>query len=1039
VSKSYAILCFILGIFASAISFAPSAAAADVTLTYNSNVTQHQIGVVSSGAVPSPAVYAQNATVTVSENSGRLSRQGFTFGGWNTATDGSGTNYTAGSGTFTITANTNLYAKWIIPSSARLIGSTGLIKTLNNNNNQPNYTGICNSGIYGITSDGTYIYFRTSSNYAYICKIQLDGTFVSSHLVANISPAPALSTIEVSNRDLTFSSGCIWLRATGEIADSDLYCISVSDWTMRKVATPSGKGLLVGSFWLYGNLIDFPDGRIGAVSAGSATLGATSTDFGGTSGTTPIACPSNMYCKILRLYKPTGTGAAVSLSFSEDIVLADNTKETTGALTGWPNDDHGIATDGTYLYQIKYNSGYKVWALASGSASYLVFNGSGTGTCGAGTGVSGTLCRINNPLVNATGTLGNATFFGHNHITNQYIMSDIGTSKFYISASDTPPAGPGSATGLSSLTISAGTLSPSFNSALAIYSDTLTASTSSLTVTPTALDVVNATIKVKVNSGTYATVTSGSASGALSLNVGMNTVYIQVTGADLTSVVTAISVFRPENPTITLTPSYSNTTKTYLDTLTVSISTSVYSPTGTFLFTENGTAISGCSAVSISTGIARCNWTPSTTGSKSVGATYSGDANVVLRSDTQTVTVNDVVSLTSNAAAISQKYGSSRTTKAVTYTGGSDTRTVSATFTSLASGKITFDTTTALFTIDTRTAVGTYYDTITVTDVRGSTASYMQTITITVADTLTVTSDTLTVTYGGGTESINPAMSAVSGLISGDVVSGATYNYTNIGGTTYGPVTVKPTNAGTYTITPSDLTFSSGAASNYAAITYRTSTLTINKAAQAALSVVSLYQPFYSNPTSTTLLATGGSDNGAVSYTYVPSLSTAGGCALSGANNSIITVTSEGTCRIVATKAETDNYLAAVSDTGTVTFHFYISNFGTPRAQEYPSEIVLVGGTDVVYQAETPPVISSASETTQAEGGLITLTGSGFTGTTSVKIKGLIANFVVNSDTSLTLTVPTGLAGRGGRIVVENAKGISISETLFTFTAPASI
>jgi hypothetical protein len=187
------------------------------------------------------------------------------------------------------------------------------------------------------------------------------------------------------------------------------------------------------------------------------------------------------------------------------------------------------------------------------------------------------------------------------------------------------------------------------------------------------------------------------------------------------------------------------------------------------------------------------------------------------------------------------------------------------------------------------------------------------------------------------------------------------------------------------------------------------------------------------------LLTTGGSDTGTVTYAYVSLLSTAGGCALSGADSSTVTVTSAGTCRIVATKAATNNYLVAVSDTGTVTFHFYISNFGTPRAQEYPSEIVLVGGTDVVYQAETPPVISSASETTQAEGGLITLTGSGFTGTTSVKIKGLIANFVVNSDTSLTLTVPTGLAGRGGRIVVENAKGISISETLFTFTAPASI
>ena len=778
-SKAFVIISIVFTTFVTSISFAPSAMAANVTLTYDSNISQHQTGVISAGSLPSSAVYAQNTSVTVSANSGNLSRQGFTFGGWNTLATGLGTNYTAGSGSFTITTNTTLYANWLIPPAARLIGSTGSISVLKNNTyNRPNYTGICDSGLSGITSDGTFIYFRSGISTSTICKVDLDGTFVSSQTVSSAGGAPAMSTIDVNNRDLTYSSGCIWLRATGASADSALYCISVSDWTMRPVATPTGKGLYAGTYWLYGNLIDFPDGRMGAVSTASSSLGQTGTSFGGANGTTTINCPANMYCKVLRLYKPSGTGASVSLAFSEDIVLADSQ-------TGWPNDDHGIATDGTYLYQINYASGYKVWALARGAPSYLVFNGAGSGACGAGTassatGVSNTLCPINTPLVGSTGAMGNSTFFGHNHVTNQYFMGDYQSNQFYISAGITPPAGPGSATGLSNLTISAGTLTPTFNSSIATYADTITASTSSITVTPTALDVGNATIMVKANSGTYASVTTGTASATLTMNTGMNTVLIQVTGSDGSAAVTTINVFRPENPTVTLTPSFLSTTKNYLDTLTVSIATSVYGPTGTFLFTENGTAISGCSTVSITTGTARCNWTPTTTGSKVIVATYSGDNNIGLKSDTQTVTVNDVVALTSSTSAITQKYGATRTTRTVTYSGGSDTRTVSATSLSLASGRITFDTVTALFTIDTRTAVGTYYDTITVTDIRGSSASYMQTITITVADTLTVTSDTATVTYTGSIANVNPAISAVSGLVTGDVISGATFNYTAI-------------------------------------------------------------------------------------------------------------------------------------------------------------------------------------------------------------------------------------------------------------------
>jgi uncharacterized repeat protein (TIGR02543 family) len=67
----------------------------------------------SSGTIPAdPNNYAKGATVTVLGNSGTLARDGFTFVGWNTQADGSGTAYASGV-TFTIgSANLVLYAQW---------------------------------------------------------------------------------------------------------------------------------------------------------------------------------------------------------------------------------------------------------------------------------------------------------------------------------------------------------------------------------------------------------------------------------------------------------------------------------------------------------------------------------------------------------------------------------------------------------------------------------------------------------------------------------------------------------------------------------------------------------------------------------------------------------------------------------------------------------------------------------------------------------------------------------------------------------------
>lgn len=66
-----------------------------------------------SGTAPDSAFYLTSTTVTVASNTGSLAKTGYTFGGWNTRADGNGTNYTAGSGTFSITGDITLYAKWV--------------------------------------------------------------------------------------------------------------------------------------------------------------------------------------------------------------------------------------------------------------------------------------------------------------------------------------------------------------------------------------------------------------------------------------------------------------------------------------------------------------------------------------------------------------------------------------------------------------------------------------------------------------------------------------------------------------------------------------------------------------------------------------------------------------------------------------------------------------------------------------------------------------------------------------------------------------
>ncbi len=120
---------------------------------------------------------------------------------------------------------------------------------------------------------------------------------------------------------------------------------------------------------------------------------------------------------------------------------------------------------------------------------------------------------------------------------------------------------PSSDASLASLTLSHGALSPAFDPDMTSgYAAAVSFPTAGITVTPTASDA-HAGIKLRINGGSYTAADSGTPSVALPLNVGDNTVDVQVTAEDGTTVKTytvvvtraAITVADNKKPVVKIT------------------------------------------------------------------------------------------------------------------------------------------------------------------------------------------------------------------------------------------------------------------------------------------------------------------------------------------------------------------------------------------------------------------------------------------------------------------------------------------------------
>jgi hypothetical protein len=282
-----------------------------------------------------------------------------------------------------------------VPLAARLLSepyaSTGTRVQITNFNS-----------MRGLANDGTNVYVINSSGNVYTIpfssitisaggSVSVPGT---SHTVGWGSGG-APSVPDLSATSLAYSHGCLFITdGTNTEGSIQLYCIDVSDYSVTKISVPIGHPLPEGNYYVKSSLIDFPDGRIGKVSKYVSVTGG--------------------YESTLRTYMISGNGKNATITWSEDYIMSDT--------NNWAVDEHGIATDGTYLYRIQYKSispGYKVWQLQSGSTASVYYSDT------------------------YTQPYDNMHFLSHNHTSKYYLVGYWDNTSFFITSEADPGPGPG--------------------------------------------------------------------------------------------------------------------------------------------------------------------------------------------------------------------------------------------------------------------------------------------------------------------------------------------------------------------------------------------------------------------------------------------------------------------------------------------------------------------------------------------------------------------------------------------------------------------
>ncbi len=512
-----------------------------------------------------------------------------------------------------------------------------------------------------------------------------------------------------------------------------------------------------------------------------------------------------------------------------------------------------------------------------------------------------------------------------------------------------------------------------------------------------------------------------------------------------------------------------NASRTYGASNTLTATISPNAATGTVNFQSGGVSISGCSGITVTSGVATCTtWKPSVGTYANITAVYSGDRSLTGSTATAISFSVTTAPLSITAFSPTVNYGATTPTISATYSG-----LVNSDISSVVTGQsciTAYTTTSAVGTSPSTSCSGGSASNYTISYVAGAVTINKATPTfssfgnvpkiygVSAFDLTAPTSSTTgTWTYASGTPSvisltgINATVAGygtslitatftpedIASYVSGGIitmtvtVSKATLGITASSHTVaFGAAipTITPAYSGfvngedssvlsnlvcttTYTTTTSVGTTGSSCsgttASNYS-FAYTAGVITVTQAGQTSALTISSTSVTYG---STLALTTGGGTGSGLNSFVVDS----GPCSVFG---STLSTTAAGTCMVTATKAANGNYLVSSSASTAITINpkgLSISGL-TGVNKEFDHGVVgtatgtptLVGkvGSDDVLLSGTPTFTFGAA--TVSNGHTLTASGYTLTGTTA-------GNYTLTQP-----TVTANITGKAARIAATN-------------------
>lgn len=218
---------------------------------------------------------------------------------------------------------------------------------------------------------------------------------------------------------------------------------------------------------------------------------------------------------------------------------------------------------------------------------------------------SGNLITLNFTVATSAITTANLTFTGTDDLYDT--IANLIPNSYIGGAITLNPPTPNAT--LSGMTVSQGTLTPTFSSSTTSYTASVANNITSMTLTPTATQGASSTITVN---GT--TTASGAASGAILLNVGSNVITVHVTAYDsVTTDTYTITVTRAASSDAslsgmtvsqgTLAPAFASSTNTYTESVAYGVTSMTVTPTAgqgaSSTITVNGTTTASGASTNI--------------------------------------------------------------------------------------------------------------------------------------------------------------------------------------------------------------------------------------------------------------------------------------------------------------------------------------------------------------------------------------------------------------------------------------------------------